>query len=91
MKLISGMHRSGTSIVAQLFYEAGSDMGNHETFYKPDKWNPDGYFEQTDIHSVNMPIVNGPWGKLSYFFLPSNDTIIVRSKKFGSSPKSVGN
>ena len=28
MKIISGMHRSGTSLVARLFYESGADMGN---------------------------------------------------------------
>lgn len=82
MLLISGMHRSGTSLVARLFFEAGADMGKKDTFYKPDKWNPDGYFEQTDIHAVNMPLLHGPFGKFSYFFLPSTQTILRRSGKF---------
>lgn len=80
MKLISGMHRSGTSLVARLSFAAGADMGDPRTFYEPDRWNPDGYFEQKDIHAVNMPLINGSLGKLSYFFLPSEETIHRRGR-----------
>ena len=81
MRIITGMHRSGTSLVARLFYEAGADMGNPETFYRPDKWNPEGYFEQPDIHAINMPLINGPWGRFAYFRLPSTRTIMKRAEK----------
>ena len=81
MKLISGMHRSGTSMMARLCFEAGGNMGNPETFYQGDQWNPDGYFEQSDIHDINFPLVNGRWGKLSYFKLSSTETILKRSDK----------
>ena len=80
MHLISGMHRSGTSLVARLFYEAGVDMGDPANFYRPDMWNPDGYFEQPDIHAINMPLINGMFWKFSYFFLPSTKTILRRAK-----------
>lgn len=81
MHIISGMHRSGTSLIAQLFYEVGVDMGNAEHFYRPDKWNPDGYFEQPDIHAINVPLINGPWWKLAYYRLPSTSTIMKRAEK----------
>jgi hypothetical protein len=81
MRIITGMHRSGTSLVAQLLYEAGAPMGDPETFYRPDRWNPDGYFEQPDIHAINMPLINGPWGRLAYFWLPSEKTILKRSAR----------
>jgi hypothetical protein len=81
MKIISGMHRSGTSIVARLFYEAGADMGDPRGFYPGNRWNPDGYFEQKDIHTVNMPLINGPWGKFSYLKLPSEMRIMKRGVK----------
>ena len=81
MKIITGMHRSGTSLVARLFYEIGADMGDPNSLYRPDKWNPDGYFEQPDFHSVNMPLINGPWWKFAYFKLPSNKTIMKRASK----------
>ena len=81
MNIITGMHRSGTSLAARLFFEAGADMGKRETFHPPDKWNPDGYYEQPDIHAINMPLINGPWWKFAYFFLPSEKTIRNRGNK----------
>ena len=81
MYVISGMHRSGTSLVARLFYEAGADMGEADTFYPADRWNPDGYFEQADIHAVNFPLVNGSWGRLAYFCLPSPRTVLARAER----------
>lgn len=90
MKLISGMHRSGTSMMAKLAFEAGGDLGNTETFYPGDEWNPDGYFEQEDIHKVNIPLVNGPWGKFSYFKLPSTSTILSRSEEYSTLIKQLG-
>lgn len=89
MKIISGMHRSGTSIVARLMYEVGANLGDPKTFYRPDKWNPDGYFEQPEFHAINMPIINGVFGKLSYFSLPSTDRIIRRSARFAESISTV--
>jgi hypothetical protein len=81
MKIISGMHRSGTSLVARLFYEIGADLGDPEKFYRPDKWNPDGYFEQPEIHSINFRLINGPWWKFAYFNLPSTTKILKRAEK----------
>lgn len=77
------MHRSGTSIVARLMFEAGGDFGDPNTFYRPDKWNPDGYFEQPEFHGINMPIINGPFWKLSYFHLASTKTLTKRAAKHG--------
>jgi hypothetical protein len=73
------MHRSGTSLVARILLGAGGDLGDPKGFYPPDKWNKDGYFEQTDIHSVNMALVNGRFGRLAYLKLPAERTVIQRS------------
>src|SRR5574341_367577 len=81
MRLITGMHRSGTSLIARLFFEAGAHMGDPARFYRPDRWNPDGYFEQTDIHAINMPLINGPWWKLANLRLPSTQTILRRAER----------
>ncbi len=78
MRIVTGMHRSGTSLVARLLHEAGADMGDPSTFHPADRWNPDGYFEQPDIHAVNMPLVNGRLWKFAYFRLPSAETILRR-------------
>ncbi len=81
MKIITGMHRSGTSLVARLFYEAGADLGDPATFYRPDRWNPDGYFEQPDIHAINMPLFQGVWGGFSYLAPPSTATVFKRGRR----------
>lgn len=81
MNIISGMHRSGTSLIARLFYEAGANMGKAEDFYPSDKWNPDGYFEQLPIYAINTSLVHGPWWKFTYFCLPSTRTILKRAEK----------
>jgi hypothetical protein len=82
MKIITGMHRSGTSLVARLFHQAGADMGSPETFYQADRWNPGGYYEQKDIHAVNIPLINGIWWKFAYFLLPSTATILRRAERY---------
>ena len=81
MYLISGMHRSGTSLVARLFHRAGADLGSPDTLYGPDRWNPDGYFEQKEIQAVNIPLIHGAWGKLAYFRLPATRTILRRAAR----------
>jgi len=81
MQLICGMHRSGTSLVAKLFYEAGADMGDPATFHAADQWNPTGYYEQEEIIQLNIILLHSVWGKLaSYLFLPSSRTVLNRSR-----------
>ena len=46
---IIGMHRSGTSMVAQLLNLCGLDLGPSEQFLKPNEHNPLGYFENECI------------------------------------------
>jgi hypothetical protein len=80
MQLICGMHRSGTSLVAKLFYSAGADMGDPSTFYAADRWNPNGYYEQRDIIQLNNSLLLGAWGKLAYLFLPGAATVLKRGR-----------
>ena len=42
MKLVTGMHRSGTSLLAQELKNLGLDFGNHNDFISKDKWNSGG-------------------------------------------------
>lgn len=65
-------------------------MGDPGSFYRPDRWNPDGYFEQPDIHAVNMPLVNGLLWKFAYFFLPSEETIRRRGRSRRRQIQEVG-
>lgn len=91
MKLITGMHRSGTSLVANLLLQSGADLGNPKTFYPADKWNPQGYFEQQEIHDINMPLIRGPWGKLAYLRLPKPETIVRRADDLRDKIKKADN
>lgn len=75
------MHRSGTSLVAQIAHGAGGDFGNADSFWPADTWNPAGYFEQDDIVHLNRKIVNGSIGRAHYFFLPSASRIELRANR----------
>jgi hypothetical protein len=81
MKIITGMHRSGTSLVARLFHEMGGDLGDPATFYRADKWNPNGYFEQNDVQAMNIALINGWLWKFAYFSLPSQHTLLRRAAR----------
>ncbi len=89
MLLVTGMHRSGTSITTQLLLEAGAKLGNPDKLFPGDKWNPDGYFEQMEILDVNISLVNGPWGKFSYFSPPSENLILKRAEKLENKIKEL--
>ena len=75
------MHRSGTSLVARLAFETGMDMGDPATFQGGNQWNPDGYFEQKELIGLNMRLIHGRFSKLSYFHLPSGETILRRARR----------
>jgi len=89
MILITGMHRSGTSMLAGLLYKAGADFGSPENFYPADRWNPDGYFEQRDIQRINIKLLHGSWGKLSYLCLPSPQTVLSRGRRLAETLAAV--
>src|SRR4051794_39777592 len=44
---ITGMHRSGTSLVAQLLGVCGVDLGPEGEFFPANEFNADGYWENT--------------------------------------------
>lgn len=54
MKLfITGMHRSGTSLLTRLLLDYGFYSGNANDFHDPDKLDPNGYWEHKDFLLVN--------------------------------------
>lgn len=56
--LITGMHRSGTSVIARLLNESGCDLGRPEDLMpaKPD--NPDGFWEHLTANEINIAILD---------------------------------
>lgn len=63
---IVGMHRSGTSMVAQLLHRCGLDLGPEEKWLKADAANPLGHFEHRgflDIDRKLLKFFGATWSK----------------------------
>lgn len=55
---IVGMHRSGTSMVAQMLQQAGLHLGPDEALMPPAEENAEGFFEHLDFVRLNDEILN---------------------------------
>lgn len=61
---IAGMHRSGTSTVAQLLYQCGLYLGREDKVFASGSDNPDGYWEHKELRSINeriLEVFGGGW------------------------------
>ncbi|MFT7619498.1 MAG: GT2 family glycosyltransferase [Planctomycetota bacterium] len=54
--IITGMHRSGTSLLANLLQSAGVDIGDR--LMEPTEFNPKGYFEDMDFYNLHVDILH---------------------------------
>lgn len=59
MRVVTGVHRSGTSLVAMTLDALGMEFGDQDAFYAADEWNEEGYFERRDIIDLNSRIITG--------------------------------
>jgi len=57
MNIVTGPGRSGTSMVANLLLEMGLNFGPSSLFLPADQWNERGYFENTEIISLNISLI----------------------------------
>jgi hypothetical protein len=90
MHILTGMHRSGTSLAARLLQEAGADLGNPAGLVPADRWNPDGYFEPRDVMAINRRLLHGLFGRFAYFRLPSEETMRRRARRLTLEIRAVG-
>ncbi len=91
MIVVTGMHRSGTSLVCQLLAGMGVSFGAPADRFPSDRWNAAGYFEQKAVMDTNSRIVTGlprnrsrfvAWlGKLVYLCLPRAAAIQRRAER----------
>lgn len=61
---ITGMHRSGTSMVASLLHACGMFLGREDELNRAAPDNPEGYFENRDFVRLNEEIMarfDGSW------------------------------
>ncbi|MBX3465092.1 MAG: hypothetical protein KF830_18130 [Planctomycetes bacterium] len=91
MIVVTGMHRSGTSLVCQLLHAAGLSFGETADHLPADRWNPAGYFEAKAVVDANSRIVTGlprcrsrlaAWGsRLAYLRLPRGAAVAARAER----------
>lgn len=73
--IILGMHRSGTSMMAQLCQCMGAYLGEENELIAAAADNPDGYFENIEISSIDNKLLqfsNREWYSLEPLKLDSN-------------------
>lgn len=59
MIVVTGMHRSGTSLVALMLRELGVGFGPESAMYEADNWNAHGYLERADVVDLNSRAITG--------------------------------
>ena len=73
--LICGMHRSGTSLIAQMLFACGLYLGEESTLMKAHtEENPTGYWEYNEIVNFSEELItklNGSWSNPNPFKNPS--------------------
>lgn len=81
--IILGMHRSGTSVVTQICQYMGAYLGKENELIIPDGNNPDGYFENIEITSIDdkvLHICGREWYSLEGVEIDSNSSEIKAAK-----------
>lgn len=76
--VVLGMHRSGTSLVANILQTLGVNMGDR--FREPDATSPYGYFEDLDWRAINKFILN--YDGHTWYDPPDTEMILKVCDKF---------
>lgn len=97
MIIITGMHRSGTSFLAQTFQKAGAEFGPDVGLFPADKWNKAGYIENIKVVDINNRMILGPGAKIDFWLnAPENrilravNTVRARKWRYFLHPKHKG-
>jgi len=64
---IAGMHRSGTSMIAQLLNLSGIFFGDEAKLMPPHPDNPKGYWENLDLVEINESVLKSLGGGWDFF------------------------
>jgi len=89
MILITGMQRSGTSLVSKLLATLGVSFGDPADHIPADRWNPGGYYEARSVMDANSRVITGlprhasaltTWlSKIAYLRMPARAAIASRA------------
>ena len=94
MIIVTGMHRSGTSLAALVLRELGADFGPADRLYDADRWNANGYLERVDAVDLNSRMITGHArttsrvaavrSQLGYLRMPSAASVAARAQQLES-------
>ncbi len=100
MILVTGMMRSGTSLVCQVLTKLGQSFGDPSAMIPADRWNAGGYFEVREVMDVNSRIVTGisrtaspfhAWAaKVAYVAMPSVRSLPRRAGRHRATIEDLG-
>lgn len=62
MIVVLGMHRSGTSLVAEMVHRWGGATGSNDQLLDGDEWNARGYFEHVPLLELNDELLHAAGG-----------------------------
>lgn len=89
MIVVTGMHRSGTSLAALVLQALGADFGPPDRLYDADRWNANGYLERVDAVDLNSRMITGHArttgridtvrSQLGYLRMPSSEAVASRA------------
>lgn len=92
MMIVTGMHRSGTSLLAMTLEQLGVPFGPPEAFYQADQWNARGYFERRDVIDVDSRMISGldrtgsrsakALGQVRYLTQPRLSRVVARGERY---------
>lgn len=86
---ITGMHRSGTSMIARLLHACGAFLGPEDELSQPSPDNPEGYFESRSFVTLNEDLLaqlGGRWDDppslpVDWEFSPAVGPFLERAEK----------
>lgn len=74
--IVLGMHRSGTSLVAELVHRWGAYAGNDTQLMQADEWNQQGYWEYLPLVHFNNELLFSV--RSNWFVPPWSDEMLAR-------------
>lgn len=71
--MVLGCPRSGTSLLSGLLSKLGVNMGNN--LRRPDKYNPEGYFEDIELLAINERLFTRAGGVTWGMIIPTKEAL----------------
>jgi hypothetical protein len=85
--IVLGPFRSGTSLVSRILSKLGVDFGPRESMLKPDRFNPEGYFQHKDVRIANNRLIKSAgssvaWPAHPQILASQGDLAVLKRAKF---------